>query len=80
MKVTVPQGIADSFAGITASGDLVVDTGTGLVALTPCCRATVTFVDYSLCCKGCYCEVSLAYADDPHIQTPRALLTVVIEP
>ncbi|WP_069162879.1 hypothetical protein [Nocardia altamirensis] len=80
MKVMVPQCIEDTFAGITASGDLVIDTGTGLVALTPCCQAVVTFVDYSLCCKGCYREVSLEYADDPHIHTPRAQLTVEIEP
>ncbi|MFI5782683.1 hypothetical protein [Nocardia sp. NPDC051570] len=77
-KALVPQGIESRFVGITEHGHLIIRSGTTLVALTPCCQAVATFHDYTLCCKRCWQEVSLEFADEPQVAIPRDQLTITL--
>lgn len=45
----------------------LVDEYVGPFRVTDCCGAAVTFHDTTLCCKGCWVEVDLAYLAAPTI-------------
>ncbi|WP_194838750.1 hypothetical protein [Nocardia sp. XZ_19_369] len=76
--VEMTRDIYERFAGLTASGCLVVDDGGTRTALTKCCNAFATFHDEQLCCKNCWSEVPLEHCLPAEIAVARDLINTCI--
>ncbi|MEV0764133.1 hypothetical protein [Nocardia sp. NPDC050435] len=78
LAVTMAREVYKEFAGLTASGCLVIDRDDELTALTPCCAAFVTYCDTSLCCKSCYGEADNEHLLPAQVAVPAPLINTVI--
>lgn len=78
LAVTMTREVYAEFAGLSASGCLVIDRGGELTTLTPCCAAFTTFCDTTLCCKSCYGAVDFEHLLPAAVAVPAALINTVI--